>query len=112
MNDVQIKHMVNRFLMWRLPEPFRPDAGISFTPPPRPEWWPIGTNLFDANQAEAMVRHMVDGLDDIPLTAEEAAMLDEAWEKHKAAEPLDNPIARAIRRGRGLLSRNRGRGDD
>jgi hypothetical protein len=37
MTDDQIKHMVNRFLNWRLPESFSPDCGISFkraTPPP------------------------------------------------------------------------------
>lgn len=73
MNDEQIKHMVNRFLGWRLPEHFCPDAGISFKPeynvefnaargkpPVRHE--PIGTNLFDASQAEAMVRYMVEGM--------------------------------------------------
>lgn len=30
MTEDQIKHMVNRFLQWKLPEHFRPDAGISF----------------------------------------------------------------------------------
>lgn len=73
MTDDQIKHMVNRFLMWRLPEPWHPDAGISFTPefnveynakqgkpPQRHE--PTGTNLFDYTQAEAMVRHMLEGM--------------------------------------------------
>lgn len=62
-----ISHMVNRFLGWRLPENFNPDAGISFTPcfnehlthPTRHQ--PTGTNLFDATQAEAMVRYMVEG---------------------------------------------------
>ena len=65
MTDDQIKHMVNRFLAWRLPDPWHPDAGISFKPtfnegsayPMKHE--PVGTNLFDAQQAEAMVRHMV-----------------------------------------------------
>ena len=33
MNDDQIKHMVQRFLMWKLPKPFHPDNFISFTPP-------------------------------------------------------------------------------
>lgn len=63
-----IKHMVNRFLGWRLPDNFSPDAGISFkstshegTPFERKNE-PIGTNLFDATQAEAMVRHMLEGL--------------------------------------------------
>lgn len=67
MTDAQIKHMVDRFLRWRLPEDFTPDAGISFTPdyniftahPMKHE--PTGTNLFNATQAEAMVRHMVGG---------------------------------------------------
>lgn len=68
MTDDQIKHMVNRFLGWRLPENFRPDAGISFKAefnehtkhPMKHE--PIGTNLLDWNQAEVMVRYLVDGL--------------------------------------------------
>ena len=73
MTDEQIKHMVKRFLGWRLPEHFRPDAGISFNPEYNVEYnaargmppqrhQPIGTNLFDAEQAEAMVRYMVEGL--------------------------------------------------
>jgi hypothetical protein len=64
----QIQHMVSRFLSWRLPENFNPDAGISFkaefnegTPWPG-RHQPTGTNLFDATQATAMVRHMVEGL--------------------------------------------------
>lgn len=68
MTDEQIKHMVNRFLGWRLPEPFRPDAGISFKAefnehtayPMRHQ--PVGTNLFDATQADAMVRYMIEGM--------------------------------------------------
>lgn len=68
MDDDQIKHMANRFLGWRLPETFNPDGGISFNPVGNPgsnheyRHNPIGTNLFDATQAEAMVRHMVEGL--------------------------------------------------
>lgn len=75
MTDDQIKHMVDRFLMWKLPENFSPDAGISFEPEFNKEWMakqgkppmrhePIGTNLLDARQAEAMVRHMVEGMPD------------------------------------------------
>ena len=68
MNEEQIKHMVNRFLSWKLPEDFHPDGGISFKPmfnehtahPSRHE--PSGTNLFHIGQAEAMVRHMLEGL--------------------------------------------------
>lgn len=70
MNDTQIKHMVDRFLGWRLPESFNPDGGISFKrtfndhlPTPSKND-PSGTNLFDATQSDAMVRYMVDGLPD------------------------------------------------
>lgn len=68
MTDSQIKYMVDRFLMWRLPEHFTPDAGISFKPdynvhtayPAKHE--PVGTNLFSAAQTEDMVRYLVDGM--------------------------------------------------
>ena len=68
MNDVQIKHMVDRFLGWRLPEDFNPDAGITFErfderfSSHRPKHEPTGTNLLDASQAEALVRHLTEGL--------------------------------------------------
>jgi hypothetical protein len=68
MTDEQIKLMVDRFLSWKLPENFHPDAGISFEPEfnkhmdPPSRHNPTGTNLFDATQATAMVRHMIDGL--------------------------------------------------
>jgi hypothetical protein len=68
--------MVERFLTWKLPANFNPDAGISFkaefndspavmaalglTEPMRHE--PTGTNLFDYTQAEAMVRYMQEGM--------------------------------------------------
>lgn len=64
-----LKRMVDRFLSWKLPENFRPDAGISFEPRynvdnihgwPEGKHEPTGTNLFDATQAEAMVRHMAE----------------------------------------------------
>ena len=68
MTDDQIKHMVDRFLSWKLPNNFNPDAGISFKAsfnehtahPSKRE--PSGTNLFDATQADAMVRYMIDGM--------------------------------------------------
>ena len=68
MTEAQIKHMVTRFLGWRLPGNFSPDGGIFFhktfnehTAHPM-DHEPSGTNLFDAAQAEAMVRHMVEDL--------------------------------------------------
>jgi hypothetical protein len=62
------EHMINRFLGWNLPENFRPDGGISFArygnegTDNQFTRRPVGTNLLDATQAEAMVRHMLDGL--------------------------------------------------
>jgi hypothetical protein len=73
MTDEQIKYMVDRFLGWRLPEHFNPDGGITFNPEynvefnasrglPPARHQPSGTNLFGADQAETMVRYMVEGL--------------------------------------------------
>lgn len=70
LTEKQIKHMRDKFLGWKLPENFNPDGGISFKKtfndhletPMKNE--PSGTNLFDADQAEAMVRHMIDGMPD------------------------------------------------
>jgi hypothetical protein len=73
MTDAQIKAMVDRFLQWKLPENFAPDAGITFKaefnvdfnaarglPPDRHQ--PTGTNLLSAQQAEVMIRHMLEGV--------------------------------------------------
>ena len=59
-----VKHMVDRFLGWRLPENFQPDGGIAFKKtfnehmPTPSKSEPSGTNLFDIDQAYAMVRYM------------------------------------------------------
>lgn len=55
------EEMVNRFLSWRLPPDFSPDCGITFKPPtnPHPNFQPIGTNLFTAAQARAMLEHVL-----------------------------------------------------
>lgn len=52
-----IKAAVDRFLGWKLPADFYPDAGISFKAPQHPCSWPTGTNLFNAEQARAMFEH-------------------------------------------------------
>lgn len=56
-----INEMVNRFLCWKLPKDFGPDAGIRFAPGPlqTPDgpYWPTGTNLLHAGQAQAMFEH-------------------------------------------------------
>jgi hypothetical protein len=63
MTDEQIKYMVDRFLGWKLPGNFTPDAGISFKADFNENTvYPTGTNLFDAAQADAMIRYIVDGI--------------------------------------------------
>lgn len=68
MNDAQVKHMVDRFLSWKLPADFAPDGGISFekvagaTGPHPFVREPVGTNLLTATQAADMVRHMLQDL--------------------------------------------------
>jgi hypothetical protein len=64
LTDSDVKAMVDRFLGWKLPKDFCPDAGISFKPTKPYEgdeygnsWWPVGTNLLTAEQAKAMFVH-------------------------------------------------------
>jgi hypothetical protein len=72
--EEQIKHMVDRFLMWKLPKNFSPDGGITFDPiaskgtPHEFRREPVGTNLLAADQARAMVLHMIDGLPETKTT--------------------------------------------
>ena len=91
MTEDQIKHMVDRFLGWKLPEHFRPDAGISFEPEFNKEWnakqgkppqryEPVGTNLFDATQARAMVEYMTEGMAVVDIGEEvSGGRIKELW---------------------------------
>jgi hypothetical protein len=54
--------MVDRFLGWKLPQDFYPDAGISFAAPQIAHGWPTGTNLLHAGQATEMFEHAVGNL--------------------------------------------------
>jgi hypothetical protein len=71
MTEAQIKYMVDRFLMWKLPANFNPDNGITFDKiascgtPYEFTREPSGTNLLDATQADAMVRHMIEGMPEL-----------------------------------------------
>jgi hypothetical protein len=68
MTNAQIKHMVDRFLAWKLPKTFCPDGGITFDPiynkgtPHEARHEPTGTNVLTATEAYVMVRHMIEGL--------------------------------------------------
>lgn len=56
-----LTRMVDRFLGWRLPEDFGPDAGISFDRTYVDKWgMPIGTNLFTADQARGMIMYLLE----------------------------------------------------
>lgn len=80
MTEEQVKHMVDRFLSWRLPKNFNPDNGISYKRPkydPSIDATPSGTNLFDAGQATEMVRYMIEGLS----AASGEASGDEPWRR-------------------------------
>lgn len=87
MIDRYVKHMVDRFLYWKLPETFSPDCGIHFDKdeavkinPRNSRYEPVGTNLFSATEATAMVRFMVEGLPtDVPEDALSDARLRELW---------------------------------
>ena len=68
--DAALNAMVDKFLCWKFPKDFAPDAGISFKPcgPHDSPHWPIGTNILTAEQAKQMFRDCVPpscfGLDD------------------------------------------------
>jgi len=68
MSPAQIKYMVDRFLSYHFPEDIQPDGGLSIRrvfnegTPHEFKATPSGTNLLNAAQAEAMVRHMIDGM--------------------------------------------------
>ncbi len=56
------KEMVDRFLCWKLPADFYPDAGISFAPgytAHSSPLWPTGTNLLTSSQAQVMLDHVL-----------------------------------------------------
>ncbi|MFC3206823.1 hypothetical protein [Aquamicrobium soli] len=84
--DAQIEHMVQRFLSWRLPESFGPDAGIHFErvsnagTPYEYKHEPVGTNLFDYTEAKAMVQHMLEGLPAIGAGGQAVAVKALEWE--------------------------------
>jgi hypothetical protein len=60
----QIDAIVSRFLAWKLPKTFSPDCWISFSLPKenydKPGFWPVGTNLLTADEARAMLEHVLD----------------------------------------------------
>ncbi len=96
MTEAQIKYMVERFLGWKLPrDTFNPDCGISFDKSPfnahtaHPMLYePTGTNLFDSEQATAMVRYMVNGLTSAAAESEFAWLIEAPGPRYLMARKL------------------------
>ena len=90
------EEMVNRFLMWRLPEDFRPDGGISFTRSKYGETvhpMPVGTNLLTYTQAKAMLEFVLAAADP---DSEAQHAVGTALYALKANHPRNRRIAEAI----------------
>jgi len=63
MKQLTIDKMVSAFLGWKLPVDFAPDCHITFDrelADSTPHQWPIGTNLFNAEQARSMIEYMIE----------------------------------------------------
>ena len=72
-HEALIQEAVNRFLGWKLPKDFAPDGAITFQKTyyslrgqeTKREYgdpfWPVGTNLFTADQARAMLEYVLQG---------------------------------------------------
>ena len=58
----QLDAMVNRFLGWKLPPTFGPDCYITFDREKAKanHGWPVGTNLLTADEARAMLEHILE----------------------------------------------------
>ena len=80
--------VVDRFLCWKLPKTFAPDAGISFKPSPAQQYdgpqWPVGTNLLTADEAKQMFMHC---LAPVPVKVAETPC-----RCHKCINFLDIPV--------------------
>ena len=77
---IDIDAAANRLMMWRLPDDFSPDCGISFDGRKDDEWnknktWPAGTNLFNVEQAKKMLGYALAGASPAPAASEPVAYL-------------------------------------
>lgn len=83
-----IDAMVNAFLGWPLPKDFAPDCYINFDrekAAATPHSWPVGTNLFTADQARQMFEHVVDKGIGLPTTEQAGSYLVEVCHGASAA---------------------------
>jgi len=96
MSKTQIDKMVNRFLAWPMPKDFAPDCGISFKREPDAKGcapaWPVGTNLFTADQARQMFEHCLFSEALSGLQLHQQRVVDEKVELDKKVTALSNFI--------------------
>lgn len=89
-----IRHMVNRFLAWKLPKEFHPDSFISFDREKHDTWggypnsWPTGTNLFTADQAKQMLEYLMEGYE--PKTLSNRPSRE--WYGRVISETMDDEV--------------------
>lgn len=64
MKNLVIDKLVDNFLKWKLPETFSPDCFINFDHEKAKEQnsWPVGTNLFTAENATKMIKDISNNL--------------------------------------------------
>jgi hypothetical protein len=86
-----IEHMVNRFLGWKIPETFGPDAGVSFDKAYKEKWgMPTGTNIFTGREAEQLFEYALEGFAATPVSTGADA-------KGEHSHPLHVPTVERVR---------------
>lgn len=95
-----ISKLVDRFLGWKLPQSFSPDCYVTFDRERAKagESWPIGTNLLTADEARAMLEHILPQLPDNSSEAEGDAYTH-GWFDGNEADPYGQPRWRHKARG-------------
>ncbi len=96
MSEMYLDRLASRFVAAPLPANVAADGCATDANYPHPRY---GTNLLTAGQAKEVLRHVLDGfevLEDAPewdgeLSDAEHAMIDRAWDQHKAAQPASKP---------------------
>jgi hypothetical protein len=92
----QMDAIVSRFLAWKLPKTFSPDCWISFNLPKenfdKPGFWPVGTNLLTADEARAMLEHILPPMPKNGYTTEaEGDAYTHGWFDGNEAPPYGKP---------------------
>lgn len=78
-----VRRMVDRFLTWKLPKNFSPDGYVSFnsTGAKNNFFWPVGTNILDAEQTREMFMYALDYTKDSVIGEIEAERYRQIYEE-------------------------------